>query len=333
MTTTTGLEIALEAQGSLPNFRYDIMLPLMSGRVAIDGVTLQPTGPNDVAGYYANPKFKNGDFGLLDTNFGDVVPAIDAGWNLISLPVFIKRKPAYNYSWVRADRGIDSPKDLEGKTFSSVGYGSTITVFTRGFLQHFHSVDISKLRWLLNGPYQFELHDKKAQIEIASGTPKAPWQRLIDGEVDAITGDITDSAAWSALESSSQVKRLFPNYQELNQRLHREHGIYTPVHLIVMSTKLDRAHPDLARKVQDAFERSKEQAYDDALSDKASSSMTLYNREHMRDQLRDWGDIHAYGISANRRMLETYLDYSFEQGITRTRLTLEQVFAKGTLDT
>src|SRR5215207_2515692 len=107
------LEIPLEAQGSLPNFRYDIILPLMSGRAPIDGVTLKPSGPNDSAGYYTNPKFENGEFGLLDTNIGDVIPAIANGWKIVCLPVFIKRKPSYNYLFVRSDRGINSPKDLE----------------------------------------------------------------------------------------------------------------------------------------------------------------------------------------------------------------------------
>ena len=43
--------------------------------------TLLASGPTASAGYFDNPKFKDGDFGLLDTNWGDVVPAIDAGWD------------------------------------------------------------------------------------------------------------------------------------------------------------------------------------------------------------------------------------------------------------
>src|SRR5205085_10417497 len=156
-------EVPLEAQGSLPNFRYDIILPLMQGRVPIDGVILKPAGPLESAGYFDNPKFKNGDFGLLDTNWGDVIPAIDAGWDLVCLPVFIKRKPVFNYAWVRADRGINGPKDLEGKTVATVGYGSAISAYTRGFIQHDHGVDLHKLKWLLPGPGPFELHDKALQ--------------------------------------------------------------------------------------------------------------------------------------------------------------------------
>jgi len=193
------LEVALEAQGARPNFRYDIIQPLIQGRAAIDGLTLRPSGPNDLAGFFDNARFKSGEFGLLDINMGDVVPAIDAGWDLCCLPIFIKRKPVYNYLWVRADRGISQPKDLEGKTLCTVGYSSSISVYTRGFLQQFYGVDLSKLRWLVNGPGPFAIHNASIRIDQAAGPLKSSAQRLLDGEIDASTGDITDLAIWRAL--------------------------------------------------------------------------------------------------------------------------------------
>lgn len=327
------MDVTLEAQGSQPNFRYEIILPLMQGRVPIDGVTLKPSGPLDTAGYFENERFKNGEFGLLDTNWGDVIPAIDAGWDLVCLPVFIKRKPVYNYAWVRADRGINGPKDLEGKTAATVGYPSAISVYTRGFLQHFYGVDLYTLKWLLPGEGRFPLHDGKLQTEYATGPRKSPVQRLLDGEVDLSTGDITDAKLWSALESSRDVKRLFPDYQERNKRLYKEHGIFTPVHIILMGGKLHRANPGLARKLYDAFERSREIALEDALGDGSGPSMTIGNRELMRDQQREWGDAWRHGVSANKNTVETFLDYCYEQGMTKGRMKAEQVFAKETLDT
>jgi len=327
------VEIPLEAQGSLPNFRYEIILPLMQGRVLIEGVTLKPSGPLETAGYFEQERFKAGDFGLLDTNWGDVITAIDAGWDLVCLPVFIKRKPVYNYAWVRADRGINSPRDLEGKTVATVGYGSAISVYTRGFLQHFYGVDLHRLRWLLPAAGRFNLHDATLQIEYASGPRKSPVQRLLDGEVDASTGDITDAKLWAALESSPLVKRLFPNYQEDTKRLYKERGIFTPVHIVLMGGKMHRANPGLARKLYDAFERSRELALEDALGDGSGPSMTIGNRELVRDQQREWGDIWKHGVSANKNTIDTFLDYCHEQGMTKSRMPLGRVFAQETLDT
>jgi 4,5-dihydroxyphthalate decarboxylase len=326
------LEISLEAQGARPNFRYDIMQPLLQGRALIDGVTLRPGGPNEVAGFFDKPRFKDGDFGLLDINMGDVLPAIDAGWDMRCLPVFIKRKPVYNYLWVRADRGIDTPKDLEGKTLGTVGYSSSISVYTRGFLQHFYAVDLSKLRWLVNSPGPFPIHNASIRIDQASGPSKSSARRLLDGEVDASTGDITDLSIWRALENSSEVKHLFADYQVENMQLLRERGIYTPVHIIVVGGKLDREQPDIARKVVDAFEQSRQIAYEDALSDATGYSIKMSMRELLRDEEHDFGEIYAHGISKNTTVIDLFLDYCHEQGVTSRRLALDQVFAASTLD-
>jgi 4,5-dihydroxyphthalate decarboxylase len=331
MTTTT-TEILFEAQGTLPNFRYDVIQPLLQGRASIEGVTLRTTGATASAGMWDNRKFQNGDFDLLDANWGDLVPAIDAGWDLRLLPVFIKRKPVYSYLWVRADR-ISGPKDLEGKTITTGAFTSAITTYTRGFLQHFHDVDISKLRWLLPAPNRFEVSDTSAQIEIAQGPRKSPVERLLAGEVDAITGDITDTKAWAALESSELVRRLFPDYREQNQRLFREQGIFTPVHIVCIGGRLARSQPDIARRIVAGFEASRAVAIDDALSDGSGYSLTAHNREAFTEQMAQWGDVWAQGVKANQRTIDTFLDYHEEQGLTKTRRRLEDTFAAGTLDT
>ena len=333
MTTTTPLELTLEAQASQPNYRYDILQPLLQGRVPIDGVTLKTTGPSDTAPFFQDERFKRGDFDLLDMNWGDAIPAVDAGWEVACLPVFIKRKPVYNYLWVRTDRGINSPEDLEGKTFATGGYNSAITIFTRGFLNQFYGVDLSKLRWLLPAPTPLPLFTKDVKMEVASGPRKVPVQRLLDGEVDASTGDITDATLWHTLESSPQVRRLFPDYQEQNRRLFKEQGIFTPVHTIFISRKLDRQRPGLARKLYDAFNRSTEVALNDALGDGTSYSLVVHMREIVRDQTKDWGTVYQHGIAANRNTIDTFLRYCHEQGVTGKRLSNEQFFASGTLDT
>ena len=327
-------EIPLEAQAALPNHRYDLLQPLLQGRVAIEGVTLKLSGATDRAGYFENPKFQTGDFGLLDLNVGDVLPAIDAGWDMVCLPVFNKRKPVFNFLWVRADRGIDSPKDLEGKTIATVGYASSISTYSRGLLARFHGVDLTKLRWLVPAPGRFPIHRGiESQIDLASGAPKSPVNRLMDGEVDGSTGDITASKDWAALESHPGVKRLFPDYQEQNRRLWREHGILTPTHIIIMGGKLHRENPGLARKLYDAFEASKDMAIDDMLGDATGYSMLLGTREMMRDQLRELGDMYPMGIKANRNTIDWFLDFNLEQGLTKERMTYEQLFTADTLDT
>ena len=333
MTASTNLEVHWEAQGSVPHYRYDLVQPLLQGRVSIEGVTLVRDDPTVNAGFYENERFQAGDFELLDLNWGDSVPAIANGWDLKLIPVFVKRKPFWDYLWVRADRRIDSPKDLEGKTIATVGYGSAITTFTRGFLQRLYGVDLTKLRWLSSGPSRFEVHDATAQVEYATGPRKSPVERLLAGEVDGCTGDITDPKAWAALDASPDVKLMFPDFVERNRLLFRDHGIMTPVHCLTIGGRLQRAHPDLGRRIYDGFERSRLQAYEDAIGDGTAYSLIINSRLVFGAQMKEWGDVWRHGIGANRQVIDAFLDFSFEQGLTKTRLALDEVFAVGTLDT
>ena len=326
------IEILFEAMAAKPNFRYDIIQPLLQGRAPIDGVTLKTTGWNDTAPIFKEERFKNGEFGILDTNIGDILPAIDAGWDFVVLPVLIKRKPVYNYAWVRADRGIDSVKDVEGKTWASSSWG-VVTTYTRGMLKRFHGVDITaNAKWIVNGSGPWKMH---VPVDVTyPELAKPQWQRLLEGEADACTGDIIDHKAWEILEASpDKVKRLFPDYREMHRDLWRDHQIVTPSHVVVIGGKTHRAHPGLARKIYDAFEQSREIAINDALGDGSSYNILLDARETMRDQLGDMGDIWKHGISANRNVIDITLDFYAEQGQTSRRLSIEEVFAEDCLDT
>ena len=315
-----------------PIMRYDHTMPLLEGRVKIDGVELKPVRTSSMV-FNDVPELREGNFGLCDLNMGYVLPAIEAGWELIGLPVFSKRKPVYSFLFCRADAGINSPKDLEGKRIGSNSYPTSITIWLQGLLQHRHGVDISKLRWVTSSPRRvFPLHKTESKVEAAEDPKKSPVNRLLDGEVDAIITDISDGKAFRTLEQDPSIKRLFPNYVEEDLRLYGDTGIYATMHQIVMSKKLDRGNPDLAGKLFTAFEEAKKLAYEDILNDRAGFSV-VYLRERFEEQIKDWGDPWKYGVKENKNMIDSYLTYNAEQGITSKKLALEEFLAAGTLET
>ena len=115
----------------ISTMRYDITMPLLDGRVQIPGVELAP-GPTAAMVFNEMPALQSGDFGLWDLNLGYVLPAIEAGWEIVGLPIMVKRKPVYTFIYCRADAGIETPKDLEGKRIGSGSYPTSITVWAAG---------------------------------------------------------------------------------------------------------------------------------------------------------------------------------------------------------
>jgi len=313
-----------------PLMRYDIVQPLLDGRVIVEGVTFKPFKTSSMV-FTDVPQLRTGDFDLWELNWGYFLPALEAGWKLIGLPVFPKRKPAYQYIFCRTDAQIHSPKELEGKRVATSQYRIVVDIWIRGLLKHKHDTDPSKLKWLSLRDDIFPIHDEKVSIEIAKGD-KNPVERLTDGEVDAIITDISDVKLFDTLENNPKVKRLFPDYVERDHTLYNDTGVYAPMHLIVMSEELDRKHRDLAGKIYAAFERAKKVAYDDILSDMAG--FTLVNlREKMKQQIETWGDPFKYGLAANKDTIETFNRYNLEQGLVRSVVPLDRQFAASTLET
>jgi len=349
MTTAVELEVPI------PTMRYDIAIPLLDGRVAIDGVNLKPAKITGMV-FGDHPQLRQGDFGLCDLNWGYFLPAIEAGWELIGLPIFCKRKPVYPLIFCRRDAGIETPKDLEGKRIGTRFNRTAVPIWCRGLLQHRHGVDLSTLRWVVSTQDPFPFYGDATQIEQAADPKKDNVDQLLDGEVDAIMTDISDVKLFETLESNPSVKRLFPDYMETeamavarrwptadakrrlakqsetDERLYRETGIYTPMHQMVMSAKLNREHPDLAGRLFEGFEQAKAIAYRDILSDQAGFSV-VYLRERMKEQQERWGDPFKYGLSSNKSTIDAFIAYNVEQGMIRSAPAYEQLYAAGTLGT
>ena len=312
--------------------RYDITIPLLDGRVQIPNVELVSTRTGAMV-FADVPSLHSGDFGLWDLNMGYVLPAIEAGWKLVGLPLFIKRKPIYTFIFCREDAGINSPKDLEGKRIGAASYPTSITMWAQGLLQRRHGVDISKLHWIVtNSNRAFSLHKNNPFVETATEAGKSPTDRLLDGTVDAIITDISDGKLYDLLETTPIVKRLFPDYMDEDLKVYQEMGLHAPMHQMVMSSKLDREHPDLAKKVVDAFEEAKHISYRDTLNDRAGFSI-MYQRERYVEQEKLWGDPWTYGVKNNKPTIDMFLDCNVDQGLTSKRLSINDWLAESSLDT
>lgn len=315
---------------SLSAMRYDVTLPLMDGRASIEGVQFRPVKTLSMVTREV-PQLRDGDFGLWDLNVGFWLPAVEAGWDLAALPVFPKRKSALQFIFCRVDSGIHSPRDLAGKRVGTRQYRTAVTLWVRGLLRDHYDVDIGAIRWFVQVRDVFPHHDPKAHITYVDDK-RSMVDALLSGDVDAIITDISDAGLFDRLETDPAVTRLFPEYPTTDLALYRETGIYPPMHVIVMSRRLDREHPDLATRLYDGFERSKAMAYDEIAGDRAGFSV-IYLRERFKEQREMWGDPCAYGIQENRAMIDTFLRYNHEQGATRSLFTYEQIFATGTLNT
>lgn len=315
----------------IPRMRYDITMPILDGRVTVEGVSFKKTSALSSMINHTDSPLATGEFGLADLNLGYFLPAIEAGWELVGLPVFTKRKPVFPMIFCRSDRGIESPRDLIGKRVATRQYRTALTVWARGLLGERWGVDASQMEWQVGADEVFMLHPPARPVRVGGGTEDM-IQRFLDGEVDVLITDVSDRRLFETLESHPDVGRLFEDYAAEDYRLYQDTGIYTPMHLLVMSRPLAQSHPGLAKRIYDAFETAKAIHYQDQLSDRAGFSV-VYLRERVLEQIARWGDPWKYGISANRQMLETFVRYNQEQGMIAKAPEWSRMFSEETLNT
>jgi 4,5-dihydroxyphthalate decarboxylase len=103
-------------------------------------------------------------------------------------------------------------------------------------------------------------------------------------------------------------------------------GLYPMHHVMVMRADLAAQEPGLVEAVGSAFLRAKElaQAREERVPSPAPKA-----GETTPEMADLFGDAWPYGIRANRRTIEAFLDTAHQQGLTGRRYTVEELFAPG----
>ena len=95
---------------------------------------------------------KNREWDVSEMSFGKFIGYASQGNSpFIGIPVFPSRVFRHSAFYVRADRGIKSPKDLEGKTVGIPEWAQTAGIYARGFLSETAGVDLTKIKWVQAG--------------------------------------------------------------------------------------------------------------------------------------------------------------------------------------
>ena len=135
---------------------------------------------------------------------------------------------------------------------------------------------------------------------------------------------------------ASGVRRLFPDFAELEKDYFRRTGVFPIMHIVVMRGDLARAYPWLATSLYKAFCSAKTlclQALYDTVALKNSLPWMIAEVEELRE-LFGKTDYWPYGLDddMNRATLDVVRRYAHEQGITSRRIAPEELFAASVLD-
>ncbi|MBP0461684.1 PhnD/SsuA/transferrin family substrate-binding protein [Streptomyces montanisoli] len=322
-------------------YRYEHTAPLFDGRVAIDGVDVTlDTSPlvSDVFHRMATGRLDMAEFGL--TYFLRMFDLDESPF--LALPIFPNRNFRHSALFVNADSGIEKPEDLAGRTVGEFGmWGHDPGVWMKGVLADEYGVTPDRMRWVVGGTnHPLPAFDWIPQpvpdgVDVRhAGGDRTLAAMLEAGEIDAL---LSIDVPQGLLDGSSKkIRRLFPDYESVERDYYRRTGIFPMMHVVAIRREL-AGEPGLVRAVYRAFSEAKaivQDAYRDGALKQHMAVVTPWFSELFAENRALLGeDWWPYGLDANRKAVDTFLRYHFEQGLSARRLTCEELFVPELLDT
>jgi 4,5-dihydroxyphthalate decarboxylase len=212
----------------------------------------------------------------------------------------------------------------------------TAPVWIRGILSDHYGVPVDSVTYFTGGeeepgrPEKLKL-DLPPNIRVERIGPTQTLSRmLLEGEIDAL---YTARAPSTFHSGGGRVKRLFENYVDVERAYYRDTGIFPIMHTVAIRRDVYEANRWVAQSLYKAFVEAQQHTYRDLQESAALKAMLPWLTAHVEEARREMGDDYwPYGLERNVKALETFLRYSFEQGLSKRQLRPEELFAPESLE-
>jgi 4,5-dihydroxyphthalate decarboxylase len=301
---------------------YEIIRALKEGEVEPDGIDL--TVLTEMDSTTRHWRFiRNRDFDMAETSASSYVVAKDQGQAVTALPVFLHRRFRHGFVFINTTKGIRKPNDLIGRKVGIKSFLVTAGHWMRGILEHEYGVPHKSVEYFaeLDEDIEFTPH---ADLKITRlPHAKSVETMLAEGELDAV---IHSSIIKPFAAKDPRVGRLFPDFKNEEITYYKKTGIFPIMHVLGLKQEIVDQHPWVPINMFQAFQRAKAIAMA-RMANPRIVPLAWY-REAWEEQEQILGpDPWEYGLGdKNRHTIETLAGYSHEQGLTRRRLTADDLF-------
>ena len=329
--------------------------PLKDGTVKPQGIELDCITLDPGTLFYRNLFYD--EFDVFEMSISETLLARERTggkkWDWAALPVFLSRGHHWPYLYVNRASGVATLADMRGKRIGVPDYDMTAALWFRITLKDLYGIGARDNVWF-NGRTKELSHggalglDKTGPVGIehhwltADQTLDVMLER---GEIDACTairpqsqitaGDPTVIDRWGGtrIDGNPKMRKLCEDGgKAVVCEFYRQTGFFQPNHHVIVQNRILRDHPWVALELFDAFEKSKQIAYERA---RQHESTYLYfpgnDREEQRSVFGE--DPYPLGLNAMGRNIERAIQGSLEQGLLTKPLLLDEIYYRTTLKT
>ena len=309
---------------------YEHTRDLASGSVPVQGATLNVLTLRPEEAFFRFTHFR--EWEVSEMSMGKYVSLRsqdDEG--IIAIPVFPSRVFRHSMIYVPDGGKIAQPQQLKGARIGIPEWAQTAVIYARGYLAHQVGVTPDSVEWIQAGVNEAG-RVEKVKLKLPSGVRLRPEpgrslnEMLLAGDLDAVLSARPPRALGKG------IRRLFPDYEGAEEAYYKETGIFPIMHVIVIRTDVLARHPWLAMNLFKAFEEAKRRSIErlsDITASHAPFAWLAPYAERMKALFGE--DFWPYGLEKNRKTLQAFVDFAFEQGVCHRKLTLEELFPRQVL--
>jgi 4,5-dihydroxyphthalate decarboxylase len=195
----------------------------------------------------------------------------------------------------------------------------------RGILQSEYGVPLNSIEWVAEIEDDIKVNLPSDIRYSCLPNDKSVETMLAEGELDAV---FHSDLVKPFLGGDSRVARLFPDHKAEEMAYFKRTGIFPIMHVLGLRKSLVDEHPWLAVNLFRAFNEAKAAAMK-RMANPRIVPLAWY-RDAWEEQDRILGpDPWEYGLTEkNRKVLETLVRYSHDQGLIKKSPKLEDLFLK-----
>jgi 4,5-dihydroxyphthalate decarboxylase len=312
---------------------YDRTRALEDGSVRPDGIDLTYLRLPVEETFFR--MLRHREFDIAEMSLSTYVATLDQDPRpFVALPVFTSRMFRHGGIYINADAGIASPEDLRGKRVGAPEFQLTAGVWIRGILAEHHGVPVDSVTYYTGGqetPGRIEKGKVDTDLDIRPIPAGATLsQMLAAGDLDALH---TPRVPSPFRDRDPRVRRLFDDVIGVEKEYYASTGIFPIMHVVAIRTEVYQRHRWIAQSLYKAFLAARDDAYARVYDSSALRFMEPWLIQHLEEARQLLGpDYWSYGVAANERVLDAFLGYHHDQGLSRRQCRPAELFAAETAE-
>lgn len=273
---------------------YPVTKAMKDGRVASDLVQLDYCGPtpahNGFKAMVRDNAFDAGELAIVT-----YLQAKAYGKPYVMLPAPISGRFQHHCAGFNIDFGHLEPKDIEGKKVGVRSYAQTTGLWIRGVLRHEYGVDLDKVTWmtLIDGHL--------AEYSDPANCFRLPKDASIPDMM--MKGELAAALLGEDMPKDARVRTLVPDAHAAAKTWYARAGFVPINHVFVVHQDISKKHPEVVRELYRLIRESR------ALTEGGVPAV-----------------FPPLGLEANRKGLQTAIDWALDQKIIPRKLSVDELF-------